>query len=945
MKLRRTLAIWSRRGSCLVQPLRRHWRAIRRQARCRDRICEITKWLLALACVTWISAATGAVPPHTSPEVAGTGHAVTPTDTSVKMQPVELFPLTAVRLLPSPFYAAQQTNIEQLLAYDVARLVAPFRREAGLPPQADSYGNWENTGLDGHIAGHYLSALSLAYAATADARLKLRLQQVLEAMWQAQQANGDGYLGGIPQGKALWQQVRRGDINVDAFSVNGRWVPLYNLHKTLAGLRDASQLTDSPLAKSMWLLLGDWWRQLAQGLSAAQLQQLIAAEPGGINESMVDLFEATHDGRYLQLAKTLSDQTLLQTLHRGAVAAGQSAVYPLPRHHFLEHRSQPEQADTTEQAKRPTTTTSQVSVDDGLTGLHANTQIPKVVGFWRLGQVAHDRRYVDAALWFMQTVQQNRTTAIGGNSVREHFHQQHDFTAMLQSAEGPETCNSYNMLKLAKAMFETTGDDRYLDYYERTSYNHILSSQHPEHGGKVYFTPIKPGHYRVYSNHDRSMWCCVGSGLENHSKYGELIFSHRGDALQINQFIPSTLQWQAQGITLSLHTQFPDQEEVRLQIEQSPAKAWSLQIRQSDWLASRDGQWQLNGQSVAFTERDGYASLTRIWRAGDEVRFVRKAALHNELLPDGSAYTALLYGPVVLASRIAALDTDRWSNAAKAASNTSKVTMPDVSALDGNAVQHTAASSIARFFIADDSRMGHIASGASCPVDQIPVFVGDGAQLLKSLKRQSGPTLRFISEASPQGGYQRPQGASNLEFVPFFRLHDSRYLLYSPLQSPRGYANYLQQLQQQQLAMQRLAIRTIDAVQPGEQQPEVEHQLQGELTQSGANGERRWRDSQAWFSYVLQDPQHEANTLQLTLFSGDAGRRFRVLLNRQLLAEVTIEARPEAFYTVRLPIPRPVVSTSLNIRFEAALGSVAGGLYEVRLLRACNNDMCDAAAP
>lgn len=786
----------------------------------------------------------------------------------------ETFPLTDVRLLPSPFYDAQQTNIEQLLSYDVARFTAPFWREAGLKPQAPSYGNWENTGLDGHMAGHYLSALSLAYAATGDHRLSIRLQQMLDALWQAQKAQGDGYLGGIPQGKAMWAELRRGVLRVDAFSVNERWVPLYNLHKTMAGLRDAYQLTQNQMARSMWLLLGDWWLKQMQGLSHAQLQQLVQAEPGGINESMVDLYQETGNPQFLALAKSLSDQTLLTRLSEGAA----KAIPP---------------------------------ADDGLTGMHANTQIPKVLGFWRIGRVSNDVRYQQAARWFFQTVSQDRSTAIGGNSVREHFHQQHDFSAMLSSAEGPETCNSYNMLKLAKALFEATGESRYLTFYERTNYNHILSSQHPVHGGKVYFTPIKPGHYRVYSSHEQSMWCCVGSGIENHSKYAELIYSHQSDVLQVNQFIPSQLNWRSQGVTLTLTTRFPDDEQVQIQIQQSTPTPWTLQVRQSDWLASRDGHWQLNGKPVTADEQDGYASIRRIWHAGDSLRFVRTAKLYTQALPDGSGYLALLYGPVVLASPMPALPTDDQDTSA--------------------------------FYLADDSRMGHIASGASCPVDKIPVFVGDSHQLLQSLTRQPSEQLRYLSRVSNTAGYHQLQQQTAREFVPFFRVHDSRYLLYSPVQSAQAYPKYVEVIKHQQQELQQLEARTLDQIQPGEQQPEVEHQLQGQQMSTGANGERRWRDSRAWFSYQLQDPKQQAAALQLTLFSGDAGRRFQIWFNQQLLTEWTIEAKQDAFYQITVPLPAALVqaTTHHQLKFVAAPDSIAGGIYGIRLLKAASEQIAD----
>src|SRR5690606_3902945 len=180
---------------------------------------------------------------------------------------------------------------------------------------------------------------------------------------------------------------------------------------------------------------------------------------------------------------------------------------------------------------------------DILTGLHANTQIPKVIGFEKIASITHNEEWSEAAGFFWNNVTEKRNVAFGGNSFREHFNPIDDFSGMLKSNQGPETCNSYNMLRLTKALFLNKNDADFLDYYERTLYNHILSSQHPEKGGFVYFTPIRPNHYRVYSQPETSMWCCVGSGLENHTKYGELIYSHTGNDIFGNLLIPSVLNW------------------------------------------------------------------------------------------------------------------------------------------------------------------------------------------------------------------------------------------------------------------------------------------------------------------------------------------------------------------------------------------------------------------
>ena len=771
------------------------------------------------------------------------------------------FALSQIRLHDSPFANAQLTNQQYLLAFDADRLLAPFLREAGLPPAAPPYPNWESTGLDGHIGGHYLSALSLAVAAGGDAELGRRLDYMLAQLSLVQQKHADGYIGGVPGSKALWQQIRQGWITADLFSLNQAWVPWYNLHKTFAGLRDAWLLAGREPAKQMLLQYGQWLKQLSANLSEQQIQQMLISEHGGINEVLVDLAEISGDASYLSLAQRYSQQSLLKPLLAG---------------------------------------------EDALTGLHANTQIPKVIGFWRLGAAAALPDWQQAAAFFFHTVTEQRSTVIGGNSVREHFHARDDFISMLTDVEGPETCNTYNMLKLARLLFLHSGDTRYLAYYERASYNHILSSQHPKHGGLVYFTPMRSGHYRKYSSHDDSMWCCVGSGIENHSKYGELIYSRAGSELLVNLFIPSTLTWPEQQLQLSLLSRFPDQPDVRLQLQQTANQPQTLSIRQPDWLAT-PLQLALNGKPVAaVSSRPGYLSITRQFKPGDEISFTLDAALQLEQLPDNSAHYAVLYGPVALAQALPPLRGEQLQ------------------------------------FIADDSRMGHIAAGPLCPQGAAPVIVGEPQQFLQGLSRLPGELAFAINQGMSAGVpeyWQLPASAGiNARLIPFFRLHDSRYQLYLPQVSQQQYPKWQAGNAARAAAEARLAAQTLDQLSPGQQQPEVEHQYQGEHSSAGVNNGRHWRDSRSWFSYRLRDPALQARSVQLEYFAADAGRQFSIYFNDMLLAEVSLPERSDnGFYSVQYPLTAEQLAASLDgshlLKFVAKPGSVAGGIYDIRLLR------------
>ena len=500
---------------------------------------------------------------------------------------VSYFPLQNVKLLDSPFLQAQQTDLHYILALDPDRLLAPFLREAGLQPKAPSYTNWENTGLDGHIGGHYLSALSMMYAATGDTAVYNRLNYMLNELNRAQQTVGTGFIGGTPGSLQLWKDIKAGKIRAGGFDLNGKWVPLYNIHKTYAGLRDAYLYAGSDLARQMLIAFTDWMIDITSGLSDEQMQDMLRSEHGGLNETFADVAEITGDKKYLELARRFSHNLILDPL---------------------------------------------IKEEDKLTGMHANTQIPKVIGYKRIAELSQDdKNWNHAAEWdhaarfFWNTVVNHRSVCIGGNSVREHFHPSDNFTSMLNDVQGPEPCNTYNMLRLTKMLYQNSHnpnqtnepDPNYVNYYERALYNHILASQEPDKGGFVYFTPMRPGHYRVYSQPETSMWCCVGSGLENHTKYGEFIYAYRKDTLYVNLFIPSQLTWKEQGIILTQETRFPDDGKVTLRINEAPKKKRTLMIRIPEWANQSKGySVSINGKRKMFVMAKGnqYLPLSRKWK-------------------------------------------------------------------------------------------------------------------------------------------------------------------------------------------------------------------------------------------------------------------------------------------------------------------------------------------
>ncbi|WP_307722111.1 glycoside hydrolase family 127 protein [Duganella callida] len=759
-----------------------------------------------------------------------------------------LFPLNAVRLGPSPFLEAQQTDLRYILSLDADRLLSPFLREAGLPPKQPGYGNWESTGLDGHMGGHYLSALALMHAATGDAEVFQRLNYYVAELKRCQQANGDGYIGGVPGGAAAWRDIAQGRLQADNFSVNGKWVPWYNLHKTFAGLRDAYVHAGSQDARTMLIALCDWTLQLTSHLSEEQMQSMLRCEQGGMNEVLADVSQMTGQRKYMDLAIRFSHQALLRPLEDGK---------------------------------------------DQLTGLHANTQIPKVIGFRRIGDLTARADWQRAAQFFWQTVHDHRTVAIGGNSVKEHFHDDKDFSSMIEEVEGPETCNTYNMLKLTALLFLGEAKGSYADYYERALYNHILSSQRPGSGGFVYFTPMRPNHYRVYSQPQQAMWCCVGSGLENHARYGEFIYAHRGDQLYVNLFIPSTLEWREQGVQIRQSNRFPDEDRSTLTIKGN--KTFTLKIRYPEWVKQGALRIAVNGRRVsAAIGADRYVSVRRQWRDGDQVEIRLPMTTRLEQMPDKSDYYAVLHGPVVLAAKTNPFAGEKLN------------------------------------YFADDSRMGHIASGPVCPLEQAPVLVSASTAFADRFRPVPGMPLTFTAP-----GLVQAPSAGPTTFVPFFRVHDARYVVYWPYATPQGLAERRARAAHEEAERLALDARTIDQVAPGEQQPESDHFFKAEGADAGINKGKRWRHATGWFSYDLTDKNGEGRALRLTYSKRDAGRRFDILINGRLLAEVRLDAgAPSELYTRDYPIPAGAAPDGkLVVKFIARDGSVAGGLYGLRLLR------------
>ncbi len=765
------------------------------------------------------------------------------------------FPLGDVTLLDGPLKRARDLNITTLLKYDTDRLLAPYLKEAGLTPKAKSFPNWD--GLDGHVGGHYLTALAIN-AATGSEECRTRMEYMISELQRCADANqknhpewGKGYVGGVPGSDRLWSTFKKGDFA----AFYGAWVPFYNIHKMYAGLRDAWLYCGNEQAKQLFLGFCDWAIDLTAGLTDEQMERMLDIEHGGMNEVLADAYAMTGDRKYLTVAKRFSHRRLLTPLSQR---------------------------------------------QDCLDNMHANTQVPKVIGFDRIAELSGEEYFHDASTFFWDIVTGERSLAFGGNSRREHFPSKEACRDFVRDIDGPETCNTNNMLKLTEDLHRRNPNAAYADYFELATFNHILSSQHPEHGGYVYFTSARPRHYRNYSAPNEAMWCCVGTGMENHGKYGQFIYTHVGKALYVNLFVASELNWREKGIRLRQETGFPYSETSRITITEGKGQ-FPLLVRYPGWVKPGELKVTVNGKAVDLISGPAsYVAIDRSWKKGDvvEVRF----PMHNSVkyLPNLPQYIALMHGPIMLAMKTGTED-----------------------------LAH---------LIADDSRFGQLAVGEKLPVNEAPILINNHVEeIANQLQPIADKPLHFTLST-------RMENPIRNELQPFFEIHDSRYMMYWLALSEQNYKGYLEQMAKEEQAQQALEARTIDKVQPGEQQPESDHFMETDESQKGNTNDVFWRDASNghYFSYLMQTAGRTDLSLRLKYWGvGEwKSHEFDIFVDDVLVKSVnnTGKYRISEFKYEVYDLPAEVLQgkKQVRVKFVAKPGKQIGEIYGVRLIK--NNE-------
>ncbi|WKL58807.1 glycoside hydrolase family 127 protein [Asticcacaulis sp. ZE23SCel15] len=759
-------------------------------------------------------------------------------------------PLKDVRLLPSPFLNAVEVNQRYLMALEPDRLLHNYHKFAGLPVKGEIYGGWELDTIAGEALGHYLSALSLMYAQTGHAECVTRITYIIDELAKCQAAHGDGYVAGfmrkrkdgtVVDGKEIFPEIMAGDIRSMGFDLNGCWVPFYNWHKLYAGLMDAQTYTGNDKGIAILIGLSGYIEKVFAPLNEAQIQTVLDCEFGGINESFAELYSRTQDPRWLKMAQ-------VAFYHKKVMA-------PL-----AEGR-------------------------DELANLHANTQVPKLIGLARLHEITGEAGYAKASGYFWERVVKHHSYVIGGNADREHFFEPDNVAGHI-TEQTCESCNTYNMLKLTRHLYSWSPDASYFDFYERAHLNHMLAHQHPQTGMFTYMMPLMSGTARRYSTPFETFTCCLLSGTETHSKHGELIYWQQDDTLFVNLYIPSTAAWTAQKADFELTTQYPYEGQVALKLKRlNGTRTFTVAMRIPGW--ARSHTVLVNGKPALATTQKGYALIRRKWRAGDVVKLDLPLELRLETPPSTDKVVSILRGPMVLAADL------------------------------GEAGPPT---------------RGEVWEGTP------PVLVG--ADILAGLKPVAGENAVYRTQ-----GLGRP---GDVTLKPFYAQYERRIAVYFNRYTDAEWVVAQAEVKAEQARLKALAERSMDVMYLGEMQPERDHNLTTggasyPVTYRGRKGRDARTDGFFEFDMAVTKDGKEAGplTLQATYWGSEVNKNFYISIEGVRIAhQLLTGTKPGEFFDIDYGVPIELTrgKSKVRIRFEPAAMSRCGPVFGVRIFTADKGD-------
>jgi uncharacterized protein len=738
------------------------------------------------------------------------------------------FDLKDVRLLESPFKQAMEADAQYLLKIEPDRLLSDFRAHAGLEPKAQRYGGWESSGLAGHTLGHYLSACSMEYAATGNEEFRRRVNYIVDQLEETQKARKTGYVGAIPKEDSMWAEVAKGNIRSRGFDLDGAWSPWYTVHKIMSGLVDAYLYCDNEKALRVETGIADWADHLTQNHNDSLMQKMLITEYGGMNDVLVNTYSLTGNKKYLDLSYRFHDRRVLDSLAVGK---------------------------------------------DVLPGKHSNTQIPKIIGTARRYQLTGDQKDFAIANFFWQTVVHNHSYATGGNSNYEYLGDPGKLNDKLTD-NTTETCNTYNMLKLTKQLFVLNPSAQLMDYYEKALYNHILASQRHSDGMMTYFVPLRMGSKKSYSDPFNTFTCCVGSGMENHVKYGESIYFRGKDgSLYVNLFIPSELNWKENGVVIRQENNLPAEPTTTFTIITTKAKSFPVRIRKPHW--ADEVQVKINGQLQKLSVDDkGYVVMNRKWANNDKIEFITPEHFYTESLPDNPNRKALFYGPDLLAGVLG-----------------EKEPQPD----------------------------------------EIPVFVTSNPDADQWVKPVNSSSVSFQT-----ADVSIPKDVKLIPFNQTADEHYTVYWdVFTPQEWTVQQKKYEEEKRRlKELEDKTVDLLRVGEMQPERDHDFTGERI---FTGDNHNRKWRTARGQGYFSFISKVDPNETNTLICTYWGEDnRGRIFDIFINDTKIAtEDLTKFKMSKFYDIGYAIPKDLTAskTSVTVKFVPKNGNNAGPVYGIRMAK------------
>ena len=745
---------------------------------------------------------------------------------------VYAFNLKNVQLLDGAFKKAMQLDSAYVIKLSPDRLLHRFHKHAGLPVKDSVYGGWESEGLSGHTLGHYLSAASILFISTGNSEFKKKVDYTVDELARCQTARKTGYIGAIPKEDSIFGKVAKGQIRSSGFDLNGGWSPWYTVHKVMAGLVDAYLYAGNKKALKVVTGMANWTYNTVNHLDDSTRLKMLNCEYGGMNDVLANIYAITGDKKWLDLSYKFYDEFVMGKLAQ--------RIDPLP-------------------------------------GKHSNTNVPKAIGSATQYELTGNERDKTIASYFWETMVNNHSYVIGGNSNYEYCGEAKRLNDRL-SDNTCETCNTYNMLKLTRHLFAWEPTSGLMDYYERALYNHILASQNPSTGMMCYFVPLRMGTKKTFSDEYKTFTCCVGSGIENHSKYGEQIYSHDAEnSVYVNLFIPSVLNWKEQKIVLRQETNFPESNSVSFIYDGPDTKSFALYIRKPSW-AKGQVQFSKNGEEKKImlpTGPLGYYYIKDNWKKGDRLEMKLPMSVYAESMPDNPNRIAFLYGPLVLAGQLGK-------------------EMPD-------------------------------------PVYGTPVLLTDNRNTSDFIKAVSNQALEFEM--------QKVGKPFDAKLIPFYKTYDQYYSVYWDYFTNEDWAVRQKEYEEEKRRQKEIEDKTIDYFRIGEMQPERDHNLKASersYTSDALGIAGREARAGNYFAFEMKVDNSVKNNLLLKYIGDDKDRKFDILIEGTKIAtEEWKGGQTGKFYEKEYPIPPELIigKEKITVRVEANYGKTAGRVFGVRIIK------------